>query len=186
MAGQPKLRALCAQIEREGGDDVIFDQVVIGKSRREIMEQYGVSMWMFMPWVRAGGEERKARLKEAEQLLAHALVAEGQAILDDPAFVATSAEVSLRTQRANWRKWRAEKLNREEFGDAPPSVNVNVSLGDLHLDALLKRGYVAAPVQAAALADPTIQDAEYEVDEPYVPAPPAVEGDDLLADLMED
>ena len=71
---------------------------------------------------------------------ADALVDDGLEILDEPAMGITSAEVQLRRGRADYRKWLASVRNRTDYGDHGTDVNVNIDIGQLHLDALRHAG----------------------------------------------
>ena len=56
----------------------------------------------------------------------------------------SNAEVSAATSRANFRRWLATVRNREEYGQNA-GVNVNLTINQLHLDALRKVGHMPVP-----------------------------------------
>ena len=140
MTGQPIKDALTRQIDREGGNEVVFARVAAGEHIKAIMADYGLSRTMFYQWVHADPEREKA-YAIARSLKAEALVEEAQDILDDENPVLTSAEAKLRTDRARFRQWLASKLDRDTFGEVPAvQVGVTVNAGAQHLDALRHHG----------------------------------------------
>lgn len=154
MAGTPILDKLCAQIERAGGDDKIFDRVADGEPIRDIMASYGVSRTMLYHWVKRGGEERARAFTEAKKLRAHALAEDAGEILDTKGAL-LPAEVTLLKERANHNRWMAGKLNRDEYGDTPAvAINNNLNIGAAHLEALQNAG------RPRALPIPTIKAVE--------------------------
>jgi hypothetical protein len=76
-------------------------------------------------------------LAQAKKACAEALVEESLEILDEAD--ADRDSLAKAKEQANHRRWMASRMDREAFGDATPSVNVNVSLPQLHLDALRAR-----------------------------------------------
>ena len=140
MAGQPKLRTLCTEIAKRGGDDHVFDRIAAGETIRSIGESLSASRGLVYRWLRLGGEERDAAWSAAKRASADALVDEGLSILDAPSDNLTSAEVQSRKGRADYRRWLASVRNRAEYGESNPAVNVSVSLGQLHMEALLAAG----------------------------------------------
>ena len=152
MVGQPIKDALCRQIAKEGGDEVVFSRVAAGEHIRAIMADYGLSRTMFYQWVHADPEREKA-YAVARTLKAEAMVEEAQDILDDPTPILTSAEAKMRADRASFRKWLAGKLDRDTFGEVPAvQVGVTVNAGADHLDALRHHGQMP------------IEDAEYTLE----------------------
>ena len=154
MPSRPKLTALSQHIEANGGEDWVFEFVAEGLSMKKVAEAVGASSrGMLYSWIKAGGEERKQKLKAARRESAHNLAEDGVGILDDlaDAQLVTSPEVSLASSRANYRKWLAGVRNREEYGER--SALVEISIGDLHLEALARHSAARLP----------IPEAEYEV-----------------------
>jgi hypothetical protein len=140
MAGRPILDKLCAQIERAGGDHVVFDRFADGEPVRDIMQSFGVSRTMFYAWITRGGPERDKVYTESKRLRAHALAEDAGEQLDN-ARPLLPVEASIVKERANHKRWLAGKLNRDEYGDAPQvQINNQLNVGDLHLDALRAAG----------------------------------------------
>jgi hypothetical protein len=92
-------------------------------------------------WYRA--IERKdglrKRYEEARRIGAEEMVAEGLRILDE-ARPATSAEAMILKERAGYRRYLAERFDPATFGAHDPSVKVELSFGDAHMQALKELG----------------------------------------------
>jgi hypothetical protein len=183
MAGRKKLAAWEAQLVEEAAvlgctpDEVIFDRIRSGEKIADISESYGFSRHYFYIWLKAGGDGRKNAYEEAKRELAEKLVDDAQEILDDPTPVISPAEVALRKARANFRTWLAGKRDKEQFGEqSNADVNVNLNLGNLHLDALRAASVAPSPSlpPAADPEEPPTLEAEWE---------PADADDDPLGDL---
>lgn len=141
MPGRPVLRKFSAHVEEAGGDHVILDRIAAGDYVTEIAREWGVSRYTLYAWRDDGGEERVEAWNHARELSAEAHVEDAEKILfeDAPPGI-SSAEVSLRKEQANFKRWLASKRNREEYGDDRQAVNVNVTAGTLHLEALQEHG----------------------------------------------
>lgn len=168
MPGRPILKKLLRDIDKAGGDEHIFDQIIAGKTIGAIMAEFEVSRQMFYDWLRAGGDGRKKAYNDAKILSSHALAEEGMEILDrlaDPDGDGTgrvtpleTSEVTLARARADYRRYLAAVRNRGEYGkDQEAAVQVNVNVGDLHLDALRHHGSLPA-------GQPEIPEADYELE----------------------
>ena len=84
----------------------------------------------------------------------------------------SNAEVSLATSRANFRKWLASVRNRAEYGEREKAgVSLNVSIRQLHLDALRAGG--RPPVRMLETGDAEIREAEVVEESPAPKAIPA-------------
>ena len=140
MSGRPFLQQISKSIESLGGDEWFFGRIINGDTMAAIAETVGCSRSFLYQWLDLKRDERRAALAEARKLSADALVEDGGKLLDRLAGThATSSEVSLAISRAN-RQWRASRFNRELYGEPRAGVEVNVSIGTLHLDALRARG----------------------------------------------
>lgn len=155
-----KLHAFARHVEENGGDDFVFDLIADGLPMRKVAEATGCSSrGLLYSWIKLGGDERRRRLEEARKLSAHATAEDAGEILDDLAKSAvpiTSADVSLATSRAKYRQWLAGMRNREDFGDRA-GVEVNISIGEMHIDALRRNSAAAI---AAADPDEEIEEAD--------------------------
>ncbi len=123
-----------------------------------IAEEFNCSRSLLYRWLNMESE-RKEAWREAKRLSADALVEQAGELLDSAEEIVgiTSAKVSLRRERAAYRRWLASVRNREEYGESPSSVNVAVSLGDLHMQALLAGGGYASQKR-----EPELLEAEVE------------------------
>lgn len=159
VAGRPFLRKVNRRIEKLGGLEWFFDQVRDAVPMKDIAAQAGCSRPFMYKWMRYGSygdireEYQKARVDSA-----HAIVEEGQEILDDLAgHEVDSADVTLASRRADYRKWRAGKLNDQYADKRGGDININLTAGEKHLQALIGRG---RPVE---LPPDEIEEAEFEV-----------------------
>lgn len=181
MAGRPFLRKVNARIEELGGDDWFFSMVGEGTPLREIAEEVGCSRGYLYVWLdqRPTKEERRARYRAARRRSAEALEEEGREVLDDLAGDrgVSSAEVSLARSRANYRQWQAKVRDREQYGDRP-GVEVNLSVGDLHLGALKAHGSMGGGGEIAD-AEPGVLEPALEA-EVLEPVPGTGDEEDLL------
>lgn len=145
MAGRPFLQALELKIEGLGGEDAaVFEPLADGASLGTIAAELGVSRPYMYVW-RDHKEHRERRREKWE--LAMKLSASTHAELAGEVLeklaakgVITNADVNLAKARSEYRRWLAGKRDPEAFGDKQEQVQVNVSIGQLHLDALRARG----------------------------------------------
>ena len=138
------------------GEDGFLERVADGETIKSIMSDFGYSRGMFYTWVKSGGEKRQEKFMVARTLSADAMVDDGLAILDalQDLTMLSNAEVSAATSRANYRRWLATVRNREEYGEKA-GVNVNLTINQLHLDALRRAGHmpVAGNLPEAEVVD---------------------------------
>lgn len=155
MPSRPKLRQFERHIENLGGDHVVFDQIAAGDTMEEVASsfrgflkgapEFPSRSWMYV-WIHHGGEERERAWQRAKETASHALVERAGEILEnegpdgEPMPPATSAEASWLKQRAEHAKWLAGKFNEDDYGEKKDETNVNISVADLHLDALRSAG----------------------------------------------
>jgi len=140
VTGQPKLTALASSIEEAGGDDVIFDRIADGAYLTVVAEEWDVSSQLLRKWIRLTPE--RAKLYEiAKRHSADALVEDAGKTLDTASTV-SSQHIAKARAKAGFKQWLASKRDREQYGDEQAQVNLNLSLGGLHLDALRTRARV--------------------------------------------
>lgn len=146
MAGRSLTQAVYAQIEQDGGEDFILDQIRAGSKPRQIMNRYGVDQRMFWFWAHEE-DGRWERYQEARRESAHAHADAAETLLEgiDPETgarieIITNADARMIIARADHKKWLASKLDQATFGDQP-QVQINqVSLGELHVAQLQELG----------------------------------------------
>ncbi len=138
MPGQPKRRQVVERLESLGGIEWLCEQIADGRSLRDIATDLDCSRWLLQRWVHAD-PDREACYHEAKREGAAAMVEEGKALLDTADEHSTSAIQKARF-RADYRKWYAGVLDRMSFGPPDRHTQVQVSIGQLHLDALKAHG----------------------------------------------
>ncbi len=142
------------KIESLGGDEWFFGRIINGDTMAAIAETVECSRPFLYQWLDLKREERRAALPAARRLSADAHVEGGQELLDRLAGTdATSSEVSLTIARARYRQWRASRYNRELYGEPRPGLDVSISIGQLHLDALRAKGAMEVPEAEVKLVE---------------------------------
>ena len=138
-------------LQRNGGDDIVFDMVRNGFTITAIAKLLGIGPPTLFNWIKAKSH-RKSNLELARQEAAHILVEQAEVILDeladkDPATL-TKQEIALASKRVDFKKWKASMFNRDAYGRTPNRTNItNVKTGDvvgnLHLTAVSESSKVA-------------------------------------------
>lgn len=141
MAGRPVLRKLRGDIEERGGIEYIATLVADGYTMSRIGKVFGVSRQLIYHWINED-ERRREKFDAAREASADAMVEDALDELDTPLPPgAGSAEVNIRNSRANFRKWLAGVRNEKYRPESQKGdVNVQVSLGVQHLEALMQKG----------------------------------------------
>ena len=166
--GHPKQDALIAQIEAmPGGWDDIFDAIADGATYRMLAEKFKVSR-SFMHRVVVHDPERRKRAEIAYQDRAHALVDESLEIADG-VNVNLPAAVQKAKLQIELRQWLAA-VDNARYQKANQQLNVNLTIGQLHLDALRRRRVTAIADTTAGLAD------THDSETPLI-APPVVDAE---------
>lgn len=151
MAGQPLKRACHAALDRN--EEEIFERLAAGEfvttlCREYLAEPYAdagkgePNNYHFYSWLDAA-EGRRDRFDRVRESAADALAEESVRIVDEAREegVASTAEATLAKEQGRARRWIASKLNRLKYGDNPNAgVNVNLDIGQLHLQALREAG----------------------------------------------
>jgi hypothetical protein len=127
---RPAVVDLLRRIEAAGGWDTIVDMMADGKSVRYIAEIYGTDRVHLRRLAREYVD--KAKLAEAVADGAEGVVEDAKELLDE----ATPETAHLRSTQFNAMLKLAGFLHREKFGEAKAQVNVNLSISDLHLQAV--------------------------------------------------
>lgn len=127
---RPAVVDLLRRIEAAGGWDAIIDMMADGKSVRYIADVYGTDRVHLRRLAREYVD--KAKLAEAVADGADGIVEDAKELLDD----ATPETAHLRSTQFNAMLKLAGFLNREKFGESKQSVQVNLSISDLHLQAV--------------------------------------------------
>jgi len=114
MAGTPILNAFSAEVERQGGDNVILDRVAAGESLQSIVNDYqhikvALVGDIIYRWVKRGGDKRKEAYRHARKSSADRLVDKATEVLEAPytSSVPQPAEVAHRKSLATHYTWMA-------------------------------------------------------------------------------
>jgi hypothetical protein len=133
MAGFPMRRALEKKIEGMGGIEFVAAHIAQGMTIGRLAEFIECSRPMLSFWINQT-EERRTAVLGARKLKAEKLAEEALEIADQVDETSNSGVNKARLQ-VDTRKWMAGKLDPENYGDTA-KTQVNVNLGDLHLQAL--------------------------------------------------
>jgi hypothetical protein len=170
MAGQPKRRAMLAELERRtreelGDESTHLDYAEYwlesGKTMYDLARSISGALGMQVMYaslnryIESLSENARDRLSHARARGAHPLVEQAISITSRKI---VKEDVPLAKLRADTRLRVAAMWNRDEFGAKPSQVNIN--LNTLHIDAL-RQAYIAPPTQSLAIADAI--DTEYEL-----------------------
>ena len=141
MAGTPIKRALFAKIEKMGGIEFVCAHIAEGMTIGRLAQFLECSRPLLSLWINQT-EERKEAVLRARKLKAEKLAEEALDIADQADETSIGGVNKARLQ-VETRKWMASKLNPDDFGDKS-GPQVNISIGDLHLQALkqINRGEV--------------------------------------------
>lgn len=181
MAGQPLKRACYAALDAR--EDEIFDRLAGGEFVTRICEdvladpyeeagQGEPNTYLFYSWLDAE-PGRRERFNRVRRSAADAMAEDSVRLLDDAREegVKSTAEATLARSQSSSRQWLAGKLNRARYGEGKQAgVEVNLSLGELHLEALKEHGqmdYQEDGDRQLEDGEPAgrIREAEYEIED---------------------
>lgn len=141
-----KAKALGEEVTPES---IVLDRLAEGETLKSIAEDIGAELGIvFVPavlqrWLCATPAGKAAYL-EARKAASHVWADEAKQIADD---VDEDRDAIAKARlQIDQRNLLASKYNRETFGNDAAQVNVQINMGQLHLDALRRRA-VAVPVQ---------------------------------------
>ena len=161
MAGKALRRRILDDIKKQGGAEYIFDQVASGKTMTQLAADYGCSRQYFSTSINSIPEYASV-LAKAKQEAADALVEEGLGMVDALDGGSTTSEIAATREKVQWRKFMASSYNQDRYGTRP-QTNVNISVGDMHLDALRKVNSDLAAIHKEDLErEAKTIDADYE------------------------
>ena len=133
MAGFPMRRALEKKIEELGGIEFVSSHIAEGMTIGRLAEFIECSRPMLSFWINQT-EERKEAVLKARKLKAEKL-AEDALDIADTADESSASAINKARLQVDTRKWMASKLDPENFGEKQ-GPQVNISIGDMHLQAL--------------------------------------------------
>lgn len=133
------------RVVEQAGEAAVFRLVEAGMTLNGICEHLGLvgtgasreqARQALIRWL----NKRPEDYEEAKRISALALVEQGGAILDNEGKPPeTAAEARWLSDRAGWRRWLAETRDPDQFSKSA-DVEVNMTLGEAHLQALIKHG----------------------------------------------
>lgn len=132
-------------------EDIVLGQVAAGLTLRAIAKDISAAAGLYISpetltlWINRT-PELKTKLAAARKAGAPSMVEHAAELLEE---VDTDRDAIAKAKAiAEQRNWMASKYDRQTFGNDAAQVNVQLSLGDMHLDALRQRvvPIVRAPV----------------------------------------
>jgi len=171
MAGRPKQRRIISLLERLASEELDDEPSALayacawlsdGKTVQALADHLTnlagepVHRGWLTPVLLKLAPNAEQQMNEARRRSSHALVEDAQAIVDTAAAEPTREGIAAAKVQADIRTWRAARYDRDTFGDKA-THSVELSLGDLHLDALRQRAARQQELQATAtLALPNV------------------------------
>ncbi len=155
----PTVPTLATRLSRPDEFSALLDRVSGGAMHTTLCSYLRCSLDDWLRWQRVyATTEQISQLQRARAVGGASLAEETLGIADGP--LVDSDDIARANLKITTRRWLAERLNRETFG-APSrdsKVDVNVSIGSLHLTALLAyapstRGDAAAQSDRLASAE---------------------------------
>lgn len=132
MPGQKKTRNGVALLASESGKERLLELAEQGMSLEQIAVTMQIPRGSINKWLDAAENSAaftRARARAADDLAAETLeIADN--VEEDPVAI---QKAKLRSDN---RKWIAAKWDAARYGDQKQGVNVNISLGELHLRAV--------------------------------------------------
>ena len=157
MAGKALRRRILADVLSKGGAEYLFEQIASGNTLTALAKEYDCSRQYLSTSLKTIPEYGQA-LSKARQEAADALVEQGLTMVDD----LDGGSIAATREKVQWRKFMAGSYNQERYGNRP-QTNVNISLGDMHLDALRKVNSDLAAIHKEDLErEAKTIDADYE------------------------
>jgi hypothetical protein len=134
MAGKPITRAGVALLKERAEE--VETLLEAGVSHTEVIESLGITRTAWREW--KGSEAGAAIVARARASRAELLARETLKIADN--VEERNDAVAKARLRIDTRKWISGAWDRETYGQAAPATNVQVNLGQLHLEALRAAG----------------------------------------------
>lgn len=130
MAGRPKLRSLKLRIIETGGYEALLDRIASGTTLRELASIYATSPQQIA--LLLNKPEWKKKFDEAKRVAANVRVEDAY----EGVKRAMPEDVNVKRLQFEAAMKLATVFDRPTFGEQKQSVQVNLSIGDLHLQAL--------------------------------------------------
>ena len=138
MAGAPIKRQGVALLQEKA--DEVEALLEAGVTQTEVWEVLGITRSAWRKWMREHG---------GADVVARARATRASALAEETLTIADTAEerneaIAKARLRIDTRKWISGAWDRDTYGQAAPGANVQINLGQLHLDAL------RAPIEGTA------------------------------------
>lgn len=133
MAGRKLTREGLAKLETPEGADELVALAEQGLGIDAIAKAMRIPRGSITMWLKEGNHGSlfaRAREAAADHLAVEALE------IADELDRSAPGEVARDRLRVDTRKWLASKWNAAQYGEAKQGLNVNLNLGDLHLQAV--------------------------------------------------
>lgn len=117
-----------------GGEDAMFALIASGMTVTQLCKQNGVSEDSFWRWI-DNAPERGAMLTRARAMAADHIAESGIDLIKQ---AESALEIRKAEVQTKYGQWLAKCWNKETYGDSP-LVQVNITAGEAHLNALRKR-----------------------------------------------
>jgi hypothetical protein len=165
MSGRPYLRKLEKHVKDNGGDQWILDRLASGESVGRVaasitLDGYDVpvSRPFLYAWRDHGGEDRREGWRLAMVASGSAHAEKAGDVLEDMSETADRVELGRAKALSEYHRWMARVRDREQFGEEKAAVQITLTAGELHLDALRAKGHMDRVRQPEQ-----VQDADYKV-----------------------
>jgi AraC-like DNA-binding protein len=173
MTARPFLQALAARIEARAAQDGvsgiehICQRIADGEVMKTIADEFGCARNTIYLYIKLGGDDWRRLFERARIESARTHAEDALSIADT--VPATTADVAKAREQIGQRRWLAERFDRPTFGQRT-DVNI-LQIGELHLDALRRRGGPdALPAPRPALG-PGVDVVEAEIEPEDGPEP---------------
>lgn len=158
MAGRPKLRSLKLRIIETGGYEALLDRIASGTTLRELASIYATSPQQIA--LLLNKPEWKEKFDEAKRVAANVRVEDAY----EGVKRAMPEDVNVKRLQFEAAMKLATVFDRPTFGEQKQSVQVNLSIGDLHLQAL-KQVNQGITIDAEVVTPAIEQDEETDNDD---------------------
>lgn len=140
-------RRIEANVRELGGDERVFEWVREGWTMKRIGAAMGCSRDYVYRWLE-WEEGRRARFDEARKASAPNILEDADEMVEEE--LSSGEEISgprasLLRERVGLARYRAEAFERGSLNKTERGVEINLSIGDLHLAALQAHGSRALP-----------------------------------------
>jgi AraC-like DNA-binding protein len=139
MAGKALKRRLLAEIAERGGPEYVRDYLAAGGTILDLSNELGCSRTYLSRHLNAQ-EEYRPMIAEGRREQADALAEEALQIADSLADAdgVTREVIAVAKERIDVRKWLATVNNPDRYQINKGGPQVQINIGQLHLDALRK------------------------------------------------